>query len=434
MLGLVTTLFVVTLLVVTNVWNPLPTLAAWWNRLNALSTPGPLWVHRLGGPPERIAVMSGGQAVAAIDGTVYIYNAETGAPVGEPIKAFWGLPALDVVVLRQQGTNPDHIGSPDTGYDVVSAATGKVIWGARDAQAVWAFDDKIMDLVCDSSACKLRVYNHISSDVLYTVALPVAAHTMHGPDPGLVSARDPASWFDKARGGSPGPLPRVIGLKIDSQIYVIDLATRTVRPPIVPDLQTWVSLTGLTIVETSATPDGTGCHYSVRGFSGLTGEPTFPSMDVDVGTVDGVACAQHRDPIGNAGWLVAKDPRTNDPLLIEAGTGDIRWRGEPSERVLDTDGQIAAILTADRHTVEIIDLQMKPVRVVWTGHFGLDPQAAITSRNVLIRDGDNDQLLVLDHNVTQHTQVKTRSEVVGVGPSGVVLASGNRIGVIPVPS
>jgi hypothetical protein len=434
-LGTVTSLFVVTILAITNVWNPLPAIVAWWDRLNALSTPGPLWTQRLGGPPDRVAVTGGGMAVAAIDGQVSGYNAQTGQRIWVK-DVFWGLPARDVVVIRQKGTNPDHIGSPDTGYDVVNANTGAVIWGQRDAQAVWAFDDQIIDLVCGDSACTMRGFTHFGGgQVQWSIQLPQAAHSIHGPDSALVGTRDPASWFDKARGGNPGPLPRVIGLKIDDDVHILDTVAHADLRQVVPDLQTWVSITNQTLLLTSATPDGDGCHYSVRGFNAITGGVDFPSMDVDVGTVDGAGCSQHRDPVGAAGWLVAKDPRTNDPLLIDAANGEVRWTGVPSERVLATDGQLAAILTADRHTVQVIDLQVKPAHSVWSGSFGLDPQAAITNRNILVRDGDQDHLLVLSHDLgAAKTDVKTQSLVVGYGPSGIVLASGRRIGVLAVPS
>ncbi len=434
LLAALTVLFIVIILAITHVWNPFPKLVAWWDRLNALSDPPPLWTQRLGGPPVRTAVLPGGQAVAATDDNVVAFDARTGAQLWK-YDTLWGLPALDVVVIRQKATNPDNIGSPDTGYDVVRADTGKVIWGQRDAHAVWAYDDQIVDLVCADTGCKLRGYYHFGGGkVIWTIPLPAAAHMIHGPDPPLVGTRDPADWFAKARSGNPGRLPRVLGLKIDDRIHFLDTVAHADVLQTVPDLQTRISLTNQTMLEITATPDGTGCHFSVRGFNVLTGAVAFPSLDEDVGTVDGVACAQHRDPLGAQGWLVGKDPRSNAPVLINAANGELRWTGVPSERVLATDGQLAAILTPDRRTVQIIDLQIQPARQVWTGTFGLDPQAAITSRNVLIRDGDKERLLVLSHQLTgDHTDVRTTSLVVGYGPGAVILASGRRIGVLAVP-
>jgi hypothetical protein len=76
-----------------------------------------------------------------------------------------------------------------------------------------------------------------------------------------------------------------------------------------------------------------------------------------------------------------------------------------------------------------------PAHVVWTGSFGLDPQAAINNRNVVIRDGDQNHLTVLGHDLgPARIDVKTTSVVVGFGPSALVLASGRRIGVLAVPS
>jgi outer membrane protein assembly factor BamB len=431
LLAIMSTLFVMTILIVTNVWNPIPQLAAWWDRFTALSSPPPPWTQRLGGPPVRTAVMAGGEAVATFDGSVVAYDGHTGEQKWQ-FNAFWGLPARDVVVLRQQGTNPDNIGSADTGYDVVNADTGKVMWGQRDAQAVWAYDDQIIDLVCSDTTCTMRGFNHFGGgQLMWTIPLPLAAHAIHGADPDLVGTRDPAAWFDQAQGGNPGLLPRVLGLKVDDQIHILDTLAHADLRQIVPDLQTEVSLTNQTLVLTSATPDGSGCHYSVRGFNALTGAVDFPSMDVDVGTVDGAGCGQHEQPIGAHGWLVAKDPRNNTPQLIDAATGDIRWTGVASERVLATDGQLAAILTADRHTIKVIDLLITPAEEVWSQSFGLDPQAAITSTNVIVRDGDQEHLLLLNHELTgSGIQWKTQSVVVGYGPDAVVIASGRRIGVL----
>jgi hypothetical protein len=430
-----TALFVVLILIITNVWNPLPTLAGWWDRFSALSSPAPPWTTRLGGPPVRTAVMEGGELVAANDSAVTGYNVTTGAQLWT-FKAFWGLPAQDVVVLRQQGTNPDNIGGPDTGYDVVNADTGKVIWGVRDAQAVWAYDDQIVDLVCQDSGCTLRGYSHFGGgEANWHVDLPAAAHVLHGPDPGLVTPRDPASWFDKAREGSPGRLPRAFALQIDDQVQVIDTLLHVAAKSYVPDLQTRVTVTNQTLLLSTATTDGDGCHFQVRGFNAFTGAVLFPSIDVDPGTADGVACSQHEDPVAPHGWLIARDPARNVPVLIDASTGDVRWTGVPSERVLATDGTLAAILTADRHTVQVIDLLIKPAQLVWSQKFGLDPQAAITDKNVYIRDGDNNRLYVFDHALaSKGIDWHTQSVVIGFGDGYVVLASGLRIGPLGVPS
>ncbi len=429
-----TFLLAATVLATTNVWNPIPQLVAWWDRLNAISEPSPPWSARLGGVPDIAAVMSTGQVVAATRGLVDAYDAASGRPLWH-YDAYWALPAGDVVVIRQQAEHPDQTGSSDRGYSVIDANTGAVLWGERDAGAVWAFADRILDLTCPGTGdCQLRAYAHRDRGTpLWSVAVPGEAHAIRGADPALLGTRSPAHWFDKAAAGTPGLLPGVIGLNVDGRIQIVDTrAGIRVREVSAPDPQTRVFLSGDRILYSRVERGGASCHFSLQAVDYRSNAPAWSALGYDLGSASGAGCEQRDDPLGAGGYLVGL--RTdNDPVLIDAADGTVAWTGVPSEKVLATDGELAAILGADRRTVKIIDLLGPDAPVVWSGTMSLEPQAAITRHQVVIRDGDASRLVIVNHLLTGSPEVvKTTSVVVGYGPSGLVLASGRRFGVIPV--
>src|SRR6185503_9019913 len=98
------------------------------------------------------------------------------------------------------------------------------VWGDRDAIAVWAYADRIVDLVCpDTGDCLLRGRLHgASGRQVWAVPLPATARTMTGPHPALTGTRDPADWFADASAGSPGPLPSLIGVTVEGHVHIVD--------------------------------------------------------------------------------------------------------------------------------------------------------------------------------------------------------------------
>jgi hypothetical protein len=87
---------------------------------------------------------------------------------------------------------------------------------------------------------------------------------------------------------------------------------------------------------------------------------------------------------------------------------------------------------ADRKTVRVVDLLDAHQVAVWLGEVGLDPKAVITREFVIISDSDKGRVIVLNHGSRVLKDVKTKASVVGYGPSGLVLASGRKIGFIQV--
>jgi outer membrane protein assembly factor BamB len=346
----------------------------------------------------------------------------------------WALPGGDVVVLQQRAQNPDADKSRDRGYSVVEPATGTVLWGDRDAIAAWVYSDRIVDLSCpDSGDCQLRARNHRDGgQVLWSVAVPGGARTISGANPALAGTRDPAEWAADAGVGTPRPLPPVIGLTVDGRLQVIDTVAGTrLREFTAPDRQTRVALSNGRILLSHAEPGASGCRYWVEALDAKTGQSQWRKDGYDLDTASGAGCEQRRDPLGAGNRLVARGS-DNVPRLLDVATGEPMWTGVPGERVLATDGLLAVVEGADRKTVRVLDLLDAHQVAVWLGEVGLDSKAVITREFVIISDSDKGRVIVLNHGSRVLADVKTKASLVGYGPAGLVLASGRKIGFIPV--
>jgi outer membrane protein assembly factor BamB len=432
MLVLMTAALVLTVLISTNTWNPLPQLVAWWGKVTQMSEPAPAWETRLGGVPDLAGVTITGQVVLATRGLVEGYDRSSGQRLWHH-DADWALPAGDVVVLRPRPAGPDVDRAPDTGYSVVEPASGTVVWGDREAIAVWAYADLIIDLVCPPSGdCRLRGRRHgADGQLLWAVPLPGSARTITGPNPGLATTREPADWFARAALGSPGPAPPVIGIPLDGRIHVVDTVDgRKLREVAPPDRQTRIVVAGERLIMAHAEPGEAGCRYRVEALDPRDGSTLWRAEALDIDTAEGAGCEARRDPLGAGNYLVGVRA-DNHPVLVSMADGRTVWIGVPGERILDTDGQLAVVESADRKTINVVDLLAADRPVVWSGDVGPKPRAAVTQAYVFIAGPE--RLVVLGHlGPTVVATVRTKATVVGYGLRGVVLASARRIGFLPL--
>jgi outer membrane protein assembly factor BamB len=434
LLAIMTLTLAGTVLVTTNQWNPWPEFVSWWDRFTSLSEPPPAWDARVGGVPDLAAVMATGQVVVASRGFVDAYDRSTGIALWQR-QVHWALPAGDVVVVRARAADPDADRGPDRGYSVLSPLTGTVVWAERDAMAVWAYADRVVDLVCvDDGPCQLRGRAHADGQALWTTPMPAGARTLSGPNPALLGPRDPADWFAPAAAGSPGRLPAVIGLVVDGVVQVVDTVDgQRVREATAPDRATRLSLSGERVLMTRAVPDESGCQLRVEGRHYRSGALAWARDGLDLDTADGAGCEQRDDPLGSGGHLAAVGP-DNRPVLVAAANGRVAWTGGPGERVLASDGELAVIEGADRRGVRVVDLLDPETRTVWSRELGLRPRAAVTPDYVIISDTDEGRLIVLSHvGLTALAEVTSKATVVGHGPGGILLASGRKIGLLPLP-
>jgi hypothetical protein len=138
--------------------------------------------------------------------------------------------------------------------------------------------------------------------------------------------------------------------------------------------------------------------------------------------------------MGAGGRLVVNGSDAR-PMLVEADTATRTWTGVPGERVLATDGLLAVVVGPDRKTVKIIDVAVPGGQTLYTGEVGLDPEAAVTSSFVIVRDNDARTITVLRRGPLRvKLTISSKADIVGYGPNGILLGSGRSIGYHPVPA
>lgn len=422
---------VVTVLISTGLWRPVPYFTDLINRLTRLSEPEPTWTSRIDGRPDVVAVMDR-VVVSASRGFVEAHRLSDGSQ-SWTAAVHWAYPAGDVVVAQPRAQNPDADPSPDRGFAVIDPATGRVRWSKPDSNAVWVYRNDIVDLACpNDDQCLLRDWDH-EGNPRWQVPLPTAARAIRGPNPRLATVRDPAGWFAPAAAGAAPVLPPIMPLIIDDRIHVVDTAEhRVLREVTAPDRQTRVTFLGDRMLHVRAERADAGCKFVVEAFDVATGALVWTEPGFDLDTARGAGCEQREDPIGAGSKLVVNGSDAR-PMLIGADAAERIWTGPPGARVLATDGLLAVILGPDRKTVSIIDAVTPEGRTVWSGELGLDPQAGITATMVLLRDADRGRLTVLRRStMTVALTLKTKADVVGYGPTGLVLGSGRNIGYHPL--
>jgi hypothetical protein len=433
MLALMTTALTLTVLISTNIWNPLPVLNDLINRLTRLSDPEPEWTVRLGGKPDIAAVMSGSRVVVASRGFVEGYRTDDGQRAWHR-SAYWAFPASSVVVIQQKPEDPDANPDPERGYSVLNPTNGEVWWSDTEAIAVWVYAADIVDLVCpDEEQCTLRNRDPRTGGFLWQIDLPGSARTLRGPNPGLPTVRDPAGWFAPAAAGTAPTLPTVMALPFGDRVHLVDtFAGRLLREVAVPDRQTRVAFIGDRQLFVRAERADSGCRFTVEALDVTSGDSVWREDGFDLDTARGAGCEQRENPIGAGGRLVVTGSDAR-PMLVEADQAARTWTGPPGAQVLATDGLLAVVLAPDRQSLSVIDAAAPGGRTVWSGELGLDPLAAITPNLVIIRDTDAGRLLALQRGSMRVVlEVKTKVDVIGYGRSGILLTSGRSIGYLPV--
>ncbi|HEX6970534.1 MAG TPA: PQQ-binding-like beta-propeller repeat protein, partial [Micromonosporaceae bacterium] len=383
---------IVTVLITTHVVNPGP----WWNdfvhKITRLSDPDPQWTVRIDGKPDVTGVLpNANMVVVASRGFVEGYQTSDGKRAWHKA-ANWAYPAVDVVVSQPRPENPDADPAPDRGFAVLDPRTGDAEWSDPDATAVWIYALDIVDLTCpDSSRCVLRDRYHDGS-VRWELELPGTAHTIRGPNPHLAGVRDPAGWFGGAAAGTAPAMPPIMPLDYDDKIHVVDTAEhRVVREAVAPDRQTRVAFLGDRMLYVRADRGDAGCTFQVQAFDILSGAPVWTEDGFDLDTARGAGCEQREDPLGAGGRLVVNGTDAR-PMLVAADNAAHIWTGSPGAKVLASTRLLAVVVAPDRQSVSIIDAATPDGKTVWSGQFGMDPDAAIIDDMVIIRDSNRGKL------------------------------------------
>lgn len=423
-LGVMVVGVTLTVLVTTGVWNPLPAIKGWWSRVGSLSQPAPPWTQRLGEAPEYGAITAGGDLVLVRRDQVEARDRATGTKLWQH-DAAWALVANDVVVTAIKGR----------GYAVLDPRSGATLWSETRANAVWAYNDMILDLTCPGS-CTLRSREHGDGGrTRWSVELPADARRLNGPNPELRGTREASDWFARAAAGDPGSAPPAIGLPVNTSVIMVDLHAGKVLRQVEQNDQVRLAVTGGRLVVSHVERSDSACRLSADAYAGQSGDPARAGSGVwhrdgyDLGTASG-GCEQRRDPLGGGGVLaVVRADR--HPALLDAASGKQLWVGGIGEQVLDTDGTLALVQAGEGAPIRLLDLRHGG-REVTRHAAGARTDAAITPYSIIIRDRETHRIFVLSRSGQVMIELKTRAEVIGSGRDGIVLNDGRTIGVISV--
>jgi outer membrane protein assembly factor BamB len=438
LLVIMTSALAITLLMVTNVWDPRPAIGDFLSKLTRLSVPEPKWTVQIDGAPDVTAVTAD-RVVVASRGFVEAYRTSDMAKQWE-WPAYWAFPAGDVVVARQKSEEPGTNRDPELGYSVIDPGSGIVTWREHDAIAVWIYAGAIVDLLCpDPSLCQLRRRDHVTGAIVWTAALPGAAKTIRGPNPHVAGVRNPAEWFAKAALGTPAALPTHLVFTIEGRIYIVETRHRDdtdpatpprVREVAAPDRETQVSFIGGRLLFVRAERADAGCHFKVEAFDIESGESEWVEPGFDLDTARGAGCDQRLDPLGAGARLVVTGSDAK-PMLVEADKAARTWTGVPGEKVLATDGLLAVILAADGTHVTVIDAASAGGRVLFQARVGFNAKAAITQSFVIIKDVAASKILVLRRGASTMSvklELKSKADVVGVGVNAILISTARYVG------
>ncbi len=152
----------------------------------------------------------------------------------------------------------------------------------------------------------------------------------------------------------------------------------------------------------------------------------------DLRTASGAGCEQRKDPAGSAGVLAATRGDNRD-VFLAARDGRELWVGAPGETAVATDGQYGVVRAADKKTIKVIDLA--DGSKVWERAAPPKSAVAITRYAVLVNDPADGNLKAFSPRAgRQLLDVKTSGEVLGYGPTGLMLGRGRTIGFVPFAS
>jgi hypothetical protein len=429
-IGLIGILALATTLAITLKWDPRPLLAdatSWLDKTMSVSSPATPWRERVTAKPIFAGITTNNMVVFSARGKVMVRDAANGALVWDK-EGEWGVPSGDRVLVGVQDGHHNNIG-----YKAYSSGLdAREIWDGSDARAVWAYEDLVMDLVCGTpDSCQLRTRRLEDGAVLHQIALPGDGRGLTGLNPALPGLRPVADWFEDAEAGAPKPSPDVVGIPFGNTLLVVDLREgQLLRQIDRSDQKSRIVVAGGRVITARAVRDGSVCRYSVESMDPISGE-TQTRQNLEVGTTLGAGCPQRRDPTGGGDVLIGADDG-NHPLIVRViDLEETMWEGEVGEKVLATDGQLAAVEGLD-HRVRVIDLYNGNAVVVAPRETDSD-QVAITRCSIFFLGPPRNQLFALGRDgTTVRANVKLLSTIVGYGDNGVVVAAGRTVGVIPL--
>jgi outer membrane protein assembly factor BamB len=403
-------------------WNPLPAVQAWIDRSSTLSDPETSWVVRVGGQPNA-AVVASGAVVVTMRGAIEARRLSTG-------EVAWQREADWAGVAGEDSAAVAIVGRRSSGLEAVDPVTGVTRWKDGDAIGAWTYRDAVLTLSCKMlSDCTLASRAPGDGGARWKTVLPGVGRVHSGVNSELLDSREMSSTFEDVIAAAPESIPAVLGFPIDQRVQTVESATgKRLRQESPNDRTRVVVVAGRVLVSTVVPRDGT-CRYSLEARDAASGKAVWRKDGYDLRTASGAGCEQRRDPAGSGGILAATRG-DNREVFLAARDGREVYIAAVGEKIVATDGRFGVVRTADGTTLRAVNLATGGK--AWEQAAPAKAAVAVTRWAVFVSDFAEGRLRAYEPASGRRVvDVKTGSEVLGFGPTGVVIARGRTIGFLP---
>lgn len=420
---------IITAILVTG-WNPLPKVSGdfsdWWEKVASstgkLSEPQTLWTDRVGGQPSA-AVIAGDAVVVQMRGTIEARGLRSGTEL-------WNKEADWAAIAGDGATQVVIVGRRGKGLEAIDPGTGTVKWKDGDAVGAWTYRDTVLALSCGGlSDCSLTARAPKDGAQIWKLQLPGIGRVLAGVNSDLLGTRLLSDTFDNAVQASPGVVPAMLGFPIDQRVQVVDtIAGKRLRTE-EPSTSSRIVVVGGRVLVSTASPKDGNCRYSLEARDAGTGKVVWKKDGYDLRTSSGAGCEQRRDPAG-ADTVIAATRGDNREVFLSPRDGRELFVGGPGDTLVAADSQYGLVRGADKKTLQVINLTTG--KTAWKQEITEKADVAITRYAVLVTDpGAGTLRAYRPDNGTVRLDAKTTSDVLGVGPDGLMISRGRTLGFLP---
>jgi hypothetical protein len=415
MLGVFGLLALVVAYSIVTGWNPLPRLQGWLDRTRTLAEPAPAWTVTASDEP------SGAVAV----GTAVVISAGTNVS-GYTLASGTQQWTREVAWSAVAGSGAGAVvvaGKSKRGYDALDPATGAVRWSDPTTTGAWTFTDLVVGVACPQpAACVLTARAPGDGAVRWQAPLPGDVHGVSGANHGLAGIRP----LGKAA-GAPEPVPPLLGFPVDDRVQVLDSRTGTRLSAYRSTALAWATVAGTRVVVTGGNNKKGPCRPRADGRDPAGDRSIWHLDGYDLHTGTALGCDQRNEPAGAGGLIDATSPDGHE-VLLDPATGEEAFRAGTGEKIVDSDGRLVLVRTADKDAVKAVDLASGAVR--WHRPAPKGVGVVLGPGVVVFTDPGSGKLTAV--SLTNHVlaDVTSRATVLGYADTGLLVTIGTEVGLV----
>jgi outer membrane protein assembly factor BamB len=224
------------------------------------------------------------------------------------------------------------------------------------------------------------------------------------------------------------PAPPMLGFPLDDQVEVVSSASGTRLHSYRGTQTSRVVLADDHVLVTTVLYRDGHCRYSVDGRDPDGDQRDWHLDGYDLRTSSGLGCEQRKDPGGWGRYAVAVGP-DNHELLLDASTGGKAFEAGNGESIVDADGRVALVRTADARSVRAVDLSTGST--VWTRSAGKSVKVGLGPGVAIFVDPGADRLAAVNEQDGRVLlDAKSGATVLGYSTNGLVVSIGRTVGLL----